>query len=232
MLLKLDANEGMWAEYAYPYIRLIAEAATDKVKQQEVWMTRIHPLQLQNGRILLPLYSDGYNFSMAAISDDDGATWQASKPIVGLAGIQPTFVQKQSGDIVAYMRETGNPPSRVQKSVSQDQGESWSVMQETDIPNPGSSLEVIALQDGKHWVMAYNDSEHTRGTMAVSLSDDEGQSWKWTRHIGTDHSYAYPSMILTKDGNVHITYTFKDNAGKGNTIKHDVMNVEWIQAGN
>lgn len=229
--IELEVRENMWAEYAIPYTQLIEEAAADMVKRQEGWMTRIHPLQLDSGRILLPLYSDGFNFSMSAISDDDGETWRASKPIVGLAGIQPTFVQKKNGDIAAYMRETGTPPSRVQLSVSKDLGESWSVMQETEIPNPSSSLEVIALNDGVHWAMIYNDSDNTRGTMAIALSDDEGETWEWERHIGTTHSYAYPSMIQTQDGMIHITYTFKDNAGKGNTIKHDVMNVEWIKLG-
>ncbi len=226
---ELAPPEPMWAEYAHPYSRMLQEAARDKEKRQQGWMTRIHPLQLESGRILLPVYSDGFNFSMAMISVDDGATWQTSKPIVGLAGIQPTFVQKDNGDIVAYMRETGPPPSRVQMSVSNDLGESWSVMEETDIPNPSSSLEVIALDDGKHWAMIYNDTEHDRGSMAVALSDDEGESWKWKRHIGTEHYYAYPSMIQSRDGNIHITYTYQDKAGTGKTIKHDVMNVEWIK---
>src|SRR6202043_3628604 len=46
-------------------------------------MTRIKPLKLASGRILLPLYSDGFNMAIVAISDDDGDTWHASLPIVG-----------------------------------------------------------------------------------------------------------------------------------------------------
>ncbi len=34
-------------------------------------------------------------------------------------------------------------------SLSQDNGETWSAALDTDIPNPGSSLEVTGLRDGR-----------------------------------------------------------------------------------
>ena len=59
-----------WAEYARPYEEMIAEAAKDENKRQTGWMTRINPTVLPSGRILLGLYSDGFNVSLCAISDD------------------------------------------------------------------------------------------------------------------------------------------------------------------
>jgi len=225
---QLNPPDEMWAEYALPYDRLIREAATDKNKRQEGWMTRNHPLVLQSGRILLPLYSDGFNVSLAAISDDGGQTWRASSPIVGLAGIQPTFAQKENGDVVAYMRDTGGPPMRVLKSVSTDNGETWSPMQDTNIPNPSSSLQVRALEHNPYWVMVYNDTEENRGSMAVALSDDEGETWEWKRNTGNTESYAYPSLIEDQHGRIHISYTF--DTDEGNTIKHDSFTVDWIKS--
>ena len=146
-------EEGMWAEYAFPYERLIVEASKDPVKRQIGWMTRIHPFVLPSGRILLPLYSDGFNTCLMAISDNVGEHWRASSPIVGFGPIQPTLVQKRDGTIVAYLRDSGDAPNRVMKSYSNDEGETWSFAVDTEIPNPGSSLEVIALKDGR-WVMA------------------------------------------------------------------------------
>uniref|UniRef100_UPI00359308DB exo-alpha-sialidase n=1 Tax=Persicitalea sp. TaxID=3100273 RepID=UPI00359308DB len=52
-----------WAEYAPRYDQMIAEAATDPTKRSIGWMTRIKPLLLDKQKIVLPLYSDGYNFS-------------------------------------------------------------------------------------------------------------------------------------------------------------------------
>jgi predicted neuraminidase len=223
---QLNLVEGMWAEYALPYTELIVEAAKDKNKRQEGWMTRIHPLQLDSGRFLLPLYSDGFNISLIGISDDDGKTWQASKPIVGVAGIQPSLIQKQDGTIKAYMRDTGDAPYRVLISESNDNGITWTPAIDTDIPNPGSSLEVLKLQNGL-WAMIYNDTEYNRDSLAISLSDDEGKTWKWKRHIGQGESYGYPSIIQDKQDLIHITYTYKQK--QGNTINHDVMNIDWIK---
>ena len=221
--------EPMWSEYALPYVNMIIEAAKDPVKREIGWMTRIHPLVLGSGRILLPLYSDGFNICLAAISDDVGEHWRASSPMVGLGPIQPTFIQKNDGTLVAYFRDSGDPPMRVLKSVSQDNGETWSFAVDTEIPNPGSSLEVIKLKDNR-WLMAYNDVEEERHSMALSLSDDEGNSWHWKKNINVPDekikSYAYPSLIQAKDGLIHLTFSYHEPMGK--TIKHAVFNVEWL----
>ncbi|MCP4640092.1 MAG: hypothetical protein GY851_06655, partial [bacterium] len=227
---ELNLNEGMWAEYALPYSELLLEAAQDPFKRQMGWMTRTHPLQLPSGRILLPLYSDGFNASMVAISDNDGATWRASLPMIGLGPIQPSVVRKKDGTLVAYLRDSGDAPNRVMASTSKDEGETWSVAPDTDIPNPGSSLEVIALADGL-WVNVYNDSERGRHTLAAALSDDEGESWKWQRHLELGNgSFGYPSVIQGRDGLIHATYSHH-LGGDDKAIKHAAFNVEWIKQG-
>ena len=76
------------------------------------WFTRTHPLELPSGRILVPMYSDGYSFGIMAISDDGGITWTASEPIVGAGCIQPSVVRKKDGTLVAYLRDNGPPPKR------------------------------------------------------------------------------------------------------------------------
>ena len=225
------SNPG-WAEYALPYEKLITAAAADKEKRQKGWMTRIHPTVLASGRILLPLYSDGFNVALAAISDDDGKSWRASNPIVGFGPIQPTFAKRKDGSIMAYLRDSGAAPQRIMMSESSDQGETWSFAIDTDIPNPGSSLEVTVLKNG-HWVMAYNDTEDNRNSWAVSLSDDEGKTWKWKRHIGQaadqSESFSYPSLIQTKDGKLHLTYSYGNPSGK--TIMHASFDEKWIKKG-
>ncbi len=228
---ELITEEPMWAEYAPLYSTMIIEAAKDKAKRQTGWMTRTHPTVLPSGRILLPLYSDGYNVCLVAISDDNGEHWQASKPIVGLGPIQPSIVRKKDGTLVAYMRDSGNPPYRVLISTSTDDGESWSPAIDTTIPNPGSSLETIALKDGR-WVMVFNDTEHGRHRLAAALSDDEGKTWKWKRHIGRsknrEKSYAYPSLIQAVDETLHLTYSYREKDGA--TIRHCTFSADWIQS--
>ena len=224
-------DEPMWAEYAPPYSRLIIDAAKDPEKRQKGWMTRIHPISLESGRILLPLYSDGYNISIVAISDDNGNNWRASNPIVGLGPIQPSLVQKQNGHIVAYMRDSGVEPKRILKSISRDNGETWSFATDTKIPNPSSSIEVLQLKNG-NWVMACNDTESSRSQMAILLSFNEGKSWEVKKYIGKhEHNsgitLAYPSLIQSSDELIHLTYSLKDKEGK--TIQHAIFNEDWIK---
>ena len=83
--------------YAPKYDNMIIEASRDLSKRSTGWMTRIKPLRLSNGRILLPLYSDGYSMSMVALSDDDGETWHPSLPIAGRGNVQPALAQKRTG---------------------------------------------------------------------------------------------------------------------------------------
>ena len=231
LAFKEHIDEPMWAEYALPYSRLIIDAAKDPEKRQKGWMTRIHPISLESGRILLPLYSDGYNISIVAISDDNGNNWKASNPIVGLGPIQPSLVQKQNGHIVAYMRDSGIAPKRILKSISKDNGETWSFATDTKIPNPSSSVEVLQLENG-NWVMACNDTESSRSQMAILLSFNEGKSWEVKKYIGKhDHNsgitLSYPSLIQSSDRLIHLTYSLKDKKGK--TIQHAIFNEDWIK---
>jgi len=220
-----------WAEYAPQYEKMVYEAAKDKKKRETGWMSRIHPTVLPNGRILLPLYSDGFNLSLVAISDDQGATWKPSKPIVGYGNIQPSIVQKKDASLVAFMRDNGDSPGRVLKSISTDDGYSWTSAKKSNMINPGTSVDVINLKDG-NWVMVYNDLEDGRYSVAISLSDDEGETWKWTKHLEKDDSkkgsFSYPSVIQTKNGLIHISYSYRIGENK-KTIKHTSLDPNWIK---
>jgi predicted neuraminidase len=198
------------------------------------WFTRTHPLQLASGRILVPMYSDGFSYGIMAISDDRGYTWTASEPIVGAGCIQPSVVPKKDGTLVAYLRDNGPPPKRAHISYSKDDGVSWTLAKDTEIPNPGTSLEVVKLRDG-NWIAVYNDLERGRYSLVAALSDDEGATWKWKRHLDGSpdkqnaNQYHYPSVMQAKDGAIHVTYSYFVPEGK--SIKHVRLNEEWVKAG-
>jgi predicted neuraminidase len=218
----LGPKSPLWSDYAPKYIKMITEAANDAAKRQTGWMTRTHPLVLSSGRALLPLYSDGFNVGLVALSDDRGTTWRASRPIVGLGNIQPSLIEKSNGDIVAFMRDNGGSPKRIQTSVSHDQGETWTLAHDMTIANPGSSVEAIALQDG-NWLMVCNDTEKGRHQLTAYLSQDEGATWRLSRYLEKAEpdqgSFSYPSVIQAKDSTVHVTYSYHVR-DKGKTIRH------------
>lgn len=212
--------------------RMVALAG-DKQFSRLGWFTRTHPIELPSGRILVPLYSDGFSFGLMGISDDGGQSWHASEPIVGFGNIQPSVVRKKNGELVAYMRDNGPAPKRIMKSVSKDQGETWSPAEDTELFNPGTSVEAIVLKDGR-WVMAHNDVEKGRTSLAIVMSDDEGQTWKWKRNMQKGAgAYHYPSLIQAADGSLHLTYSeFEPKDGKQfKTIRHVRFNAAWIEQG-
>ncbi len=223
----------MWGEYARPYDELLVEAARDPVKRDIGWMPRARPLRIiegaHAGRLLLPLYSDGFNISLMAISDDDGDNWRASKPMVGLGNIQPTLARRKDGTIVAFMRDGGEAPKRVMVSESKDDGETWSVARDTDLPNPSSSLALVNLSDGR-WLLVLNDTENGRHQLAVVVSEDEGRTWEGKKYLDKspprEGNYGYPTAVQSRNGRVHVTYTHDVKGGK--SIKHVDFDPAWL----
>ena len=211
--------------------------------QRMGWQTK-NKAVFVGDRLILPLYSDGFGFSLMAITDDYGKTWQFSEPLIGSGPIQPSIAIKKDSTLVAYMRDGGWPPKRMHISVSKDKGMSWSAVKDTEIPNPGSGADVVTLANG-HWVLANNDGEIARGrqSLAISISTNEGQSWDYMRHLevegqaeGFDIVAAYPSIIQGKDGSIHVIYSYshnypEENQGGGESIKYAHINEAWIMEG-
>lgn len=220
--------------------------AADKYFRRMGWMTRAHPFVLDGKRLIVPLYSDGFSFSLMAITDDWGATWKTSTPLIGLGNIQPSIVKKRDGSLYTLMRDNGPAPKRLHQATSTDGGLTWSKVTDSDIPNPGAGAEIITLRNG-HWALIYNDTEIGRHSLAVAISDDEGKTWKWKRHLEQDApgaeagAYHYPSIIQARDGSLHASYSYhlnKKEVGKDSdgqparkTIKHAHFNEAWVMAG-
>lgn len=193
------------------------------------WMTRIHPVVLKNGRWLLPLYHDGFSCSLFAISDDAGVHWRPSAPILGGGNVQPCVVERRDGRLMALMRDNGPPPARALVAESADRGETWTPARDSDIPNPGSSLEAVVLRSGR-WLLVLNDTEQGRHSLAAWLSADEGSTWPWRRSLARcapgAGGFAYPSVLQTRDGSLHATFS-SEAAGKS-TIVHARFSEEWL----
>lgn len=199
----------------------------DKLYQRLGWQPRCKPTVLPNGRILLPLYSDTFSISIMAVSDDGGDTWYASKPLIGFGNIQPAVLRRDEGTLVAYMRENG-PRDRIRVAESKDDGLTWGPVGVSELLNPGSGLDGVRLANG-HWLLVYNDTITGRNSLAVSLSEDEGRTWKFTRHLEShkEGSYHYPAVIQGRDGTIHVVYSYFVSGGK--SMKHAAFNEAWVQ---
>ncbi|MCI0534460.1 MAG: exo-alpha-sialidase [Verrucomicrobiales bacterium] len=247
-LAKLPA-QSLSAEYhdrAAQFLASLRTQAADKLSRRLGWMTRAHPFVLDGRRLIVPLYSDGFSFSLMAITDNWGQTWRTSTPLCGAGNIQPSIVRRRNGSLYTLMRDNGPPPKRLHQSESRDRGDTWSTVTDSDLPNPGSGAEIISLRNG-HWALISNDTERGRHSLAVQISDDEGRTWKWKRHLELESpgegagAYHYPSLIQAKDGSLHASYSFHpsqrgrptDAQGRvaHKSVKHAHFNEAWVMEG-
>ncbi|MFM1919652.1 MAG: hypothetical protein RLZZ303_1286 [Candidatus Hydrogenedentota bacterium] len=233
LALFMAANENLKKEIEYGWT-----AIDDKLTRRLGWMTRTRPVQLDNGRILLGLYSDVFNCSLAAYTDDGGATWQTGGPILHpeakyIANVQPGFIQRKNGEVVAYMRDNGIP-NYVRTAVSRDHGTSWGDVGMLPIRESGASVAALGLASG-NWVLLVNDLVDGRHVLTAYLSEDEGATWPVRRALETADkdkgSYSYPCLIQDREGLLHATYSHKQDGIEGSAIKHVVFNEEWIKGG-
>ena len=223
-----EAGERVEGQLGYPYFRRMG------------WQTKNKAVFIDGERMILPLYSDGFSFSLMAITDDGGKHWQFSEPLVAPGNIQASIALKKDGTLVSYMRDNGPPPKRLMISESKDRGVSWSMVRDSQLPNEGSGADIVSLKNG-HWVLAYNDTEDGRHSLALSLSMDEGLTWSHTRHLELDErdpsiatQCSYPSIIEGKGGAIHVIYSYHrrdTDGGPNKSIKYARISEQWIMEG-
>lgn len=192
--------------------------------EQLGWMTRNKPIVLKNGNILLPIYNETIFNSQFLISADGGGKWTKSAMLRAPGGdIQPSVVQLSDDSLLTVMR-TGSKNGLAWWSRSKSDGKKWSTPYTTDIYNPASAADMVKLLNG-HLALLYNDSPTDRNPMTVAISMDEGKTWPYKRDIDKSEggSYAYPAVIATPDGIMHVTYSYGRDS-----IKYVTFNEAWV----
>lgn len=167
------------------------------------------PIQLASGDLLCGTSSehDGWRVHFER-SSDGGQTWQATRPINDgkqIGAIQPSLLRLKNGHLLAVGR---TQQRRVFQVESPDDGKTWGPLTLTDLPNPNAGTDAVTLSDGRH-VLVYNHTEKGRSPLNVAVSEN-GESWHAVHVLEREPGeYSYPAVIQTRDGRVHITYTWK-----------------------
>ena len=192
------------------------------------WMTRNKAIRLSSGRTVLPCYDEINYRSFCLLSDDQCQTWEQSGWIEGPAWvIQPTLLKREDGSILALMRSCppeDRPDQRViWRSVSRDEGLTWSRCEPTELPNPNSGTDLVGLGSG-HAVLLFNDTPEGRSPLTVALSTDDGETWPVKKNLETEPvEFSYPAVIQDRGGRIHVLYTWKRTH-----MKHVVFDENWI----
>jgi predicted neuraminidase len=158
---------------------LLAEGATGGV------FVRQPPVTLPGGRILLPIFHcvrvDGRrwvgdrDYSSVMVSDDAGTTWREVVVPDSAGCVHMNIGRLSDGRLVALYRSRW--ADAIYRSVSTDDGDSWSAPAPTELPNNNSSIQFVVLPDDR-LALVFNESSAADATeRRASLYDeidDEG----------------------------------------------------------
>jgi predicted neuraminidase len=167
------------------------------------------PVQLANGNILSPTSSEhaGWRVHFER-SSDGGATWSKTDAVndgKSIGAIQPSILFLGGEKLLALGR---TKQAHVFQIASCDGGKSWGEMSLTGLPNPNSGIDAVTLKDGRH-LLVYNHTAKGRTPLNLAISPD-GAKWEAALALEAEPGeYSYPAIIQTRDGLVHITYTWK-----------------------
>ena len=186
------------------------------------------PVQLANGDILCGSSTEGDGWKVHfERTSDFGKTWSETSAVNDpkkIGAIQPSILFLKNGTLEALGRTHND---KIFQITSADDGKTWGEMSLTDLPNPDSGTDAVTLKDGRQ-LLVYNHNVRTgsnnkgRSPLNVAVSPD-GKNWFAALVLEDDlnapNGFAYPAVIQTSDGLVHITYTWERKR-----IKHVVIN--------
>ena len=155
---------------------------------------------------------------------DFGKTWERTPPTHDgktIQAIQPSILFLGGDKLLALGRSRQD---RVFEIRSDDGGKTWGEIKLGSLPNNNSGTDAVTLADGTHLII-YNHIAGTPGkwggkrTPLNLATSKDAQTWNAALVLESDPGeYSYPAIIQTKDGLVHITYTWKRQK-----VKHVVV---------
>jgi predicted neuraminidase len=167
------------------------------------------PIELADGTLLSPSSSEQGRWRVhVERNSGPDRSWQRVDLADGAGdfrAIQPALLRYPSGRIQLLARSRED---RIVQSWSDDAGRTWSQLSPTVLSNPNSGIDAVALRDGRA-LLVYNPTQWRRSPLRVAISGDGG---RWRDVITLEQGigeYSYPSVIQTRDGLVHITYTWR-----------------------
>ena len=171
------------------------------------------PVQLPNGDILSPSSTESMTDNKWTIhlerSDSTGNNWKKiAVDCDSFSVIQPTLLTHGHDSLQLLCRSRNNV---IAQSWSFDGGDTWQKVTASSLPNPNSGIDAVTLNNG--WqLLLYNPTQqgsNGRSVLTVALSAD-GRQWtdSFTLERKEQGEYSYPAVIQTRDGLIHLTYTY------------------------
>lgn len=210
--------------------RLGSDAKLGAANSNLIGPVKNKPIRLADGGILCPSSSEHDRWRVHfERTRDFGKTWEVIGPINDASRfnvIQPSVLVHSDGRLQVLCR---SKEGVIAQAWSDDGGETWGPVTTTNLPNPNAGTDAVTLADGRHLVV-YNHTvrggpfPNARSMLNVAVSAD-GQDWRPVLTLERQPGeYSYPAIIQTRDGSIHISYTWKRE-----TIKHVTIDPNQIR---
>lgn len=191
----------------------------DRLPSGYVGPVRNKPVELPDGTLLCGASHEdqGWRVRLEWAKDPFGI-WSCGPALNAaytMGVIQPTILS-HGGKV--YQLLCRSKQGKIMTSWTKNGGDSWTAMARTTLPNPNSAIDGVTLKDQRQ-LLVYNHAVQGRGNLNVALSAD-GIAWQAVAELEREpgSEFSYPAVIQTKDGLVHVTYTWKRER-----IKHVVL---------
>lgn len=184
------------------------------------------PVQLADGSLLHPSSTESADEKQwhvhVELSDSTGHNWRRIAIDCDTFGvIQPSVLFHAGNRLQMICRSRQNV---IVQTWSDDNGQTWSPLTRQTIMNPNSGIDAVTTEKGLH-VLVYNpavagkDWWTGRNELRVAVSKD-GEHWNNVYELVKQPKgeFSYPAIIQTRDGLLHITYTYNRE-----NIKHVVL---------
>lgn len=213
---KVGANpRTWWAEYKTSVNNGKTWSEAQKLPKDFLGPIKNKPIQLPDGTILYPSSTESLDEKNWAIhiekSDPKGKNWKKININCDtFSVIQPSILTYPNGKLQLLCRSRQNV---IVESWSENNGETWSKLKATQLPNPNSGSDAVTLKDGRQ-LLVYNPLTagknwwEGRSILKLAISTD-GENWQdiYTLENHAKGEYSYPAIIQDKSGNIHLSYT-------------------------
>ncbi len=203
----------------------ISWSPSHKLPEGIIGPVKNKPVLLKNGVLLCPSSTEHNGWKVhIEMTSDFGITWEKTDTLNDRKSdlIQPAILVHKDNRLQMLCRSR---QSRIFSSWSDDNGYTWTKLLPDSLPNPNSGIDAVTLSGGKH-LLVYNHLTEGRNMLNAAVSDD-GIKWQAALILENDTigtEYSYPAVIQSKDGKIHITYTWNRKL-----IKHVVIDPALIE---
>jgi len=208
-------------------------------------------VKLRSGRLIAPIaWIDDIakrvgHQALCYYSDDDGQAWRKGATRLDLpkrGAMEPGVVELRDGRLLMIIR---SQLGRIYRSLSGDEGVTWSPPEPMDMIAPEAPSSVSRLPGGELLLVWNNnvdlDADHSgrRNPLTCAISRDEGETWENFKNLEHDpqRTFAYTSIAfvgpadgpgLPEPDRAIFTYWSRDDRTRSRWLKLKSVPLEWF----